>query len=207
MKAALTFILLIGLGTLSCKPKDPALKPKDDTELLHQRFHGKYKIISSISNEAVDVNLDGTKSSNLLEEIADLNFQDRKQFAIEIRIYGPSKEHLQSGLLFTQAWPEQYLQTSQGSWNGGELLSYDPAYSVSYVMQGTVRTFTFSDDLRQIIVNPNENDPSLRWVRPESVHVQADGRLQVVNKRRLYTREGVKAVTITTLYERFTMTT
>ncbi|WP_155296203.1 hypothetical protein [Spirosoma rigui] len=54
---------------------------------------------------------------------------------------------------------------------------------------------------------PAEPETHYRRVRPESVAVEANGQLRVVNKRRLYTRTSVKEMTITTRYERFTMTT
>ena len=78
---------------------------------------------------------------------------------------------------------------------------------MAYALQAAPYSFTFSDDLRQIIVTPNEKVDKIRWVKPESVMIEPGDRLRVVNKRRLYTKQGVKEVLITTVYERYTMIT
>jgi hypothetical protein len=56
-------------------------------------------------------------------------------------------------------------------------------------------------------VKPSEPEDAYRWVRPESVTVKDNGQLEVVTKKRLYTREGVKEVRITSVYERYTIKT
>ena len=63
---ALASILGTSLGMLGCTPKDKEIN------LLYERFHGKYKIISSTSSEPLDVNFDGVASTNLLQEIVAL---------------------------------------------------------------------------------------------------------------------------------------
>ncbi|GHB86983.1 hypothetical protein GCM10007390_48510 [Persicitalea jodogahamensis] len=80
-------------------------------------------------------------------------------------------------------------------------------YSVNYANQAGPYRFSFSEDLRQIFVAANEKADKIRWARPESVFIEARDQLRLINKRRIYTREGVKEVTITTLYERFTTIT
>ena len=202
MKSALLLILLIGIGTLSCKPKESAIKPNDDVESLYQRFHGKYEIISSISSEPLDVNFDGVSSTNLFEEIRELSNWTH----LELRIKYPDR----SVFLFSQFWPEQYVYTYTGpnsEWNGWDTLSYNPRYQVAYAQQASPYSFSFSEDLSQIFVTPNEKANKIRWGKPELVIVEAEDRLRLVNKRRIYTREGVKEVTITTIYKRFTMIT
>ena len=203
MKTALLLMLLTGIGTFSCNHSDSRVNPKDDIELLYQRFHGKYKIVSSVSSEPLDVNFDGVSSTNLLSEVRALN--DYGAF-LELRVKYPDR----SVFLFTQFWPEQYIRTYTGpnlEWNGLDTLSYNPTYSVSYAEQAGPCTFSFSDDMSQILVTANEKADKIRWVKPESVFIEAQDRLRLINKRRIYTREGVKEVTITTLYERFTMIT
>ncbi|MBC8156250.1 MAG: hypothetical protein H7Z72_25470 [Bacteroidetes bacterium] len=199
MKATLTFILLIGIGILSCT----TISPKDDIELLYQRFHGKYKIVSSTSSEPLDVNFDGVSSTDLLSEMSALSNYGAH---LDLRVKYPDR----SVFLFSQFWPEQYIYTYTGpnrEWNGWDALSYDPAYSVNYANQASPYSFSFTEDMRQILVTPNEKADKIRWVRPESVLIEAEDRLRLTNKRRIYTRTGVKEVTIVTLYERFTMST
>ncbi|GAB3890392.1 hypothetical protein [Spirosoma agri] len=185
-----------------------SVAPNENVSALFQQFHGKYKVISSTSNQPVDVNQDGDSSSDLLTEIPELRLQAGTQYHIDIRIYGPSATSSKPHFSFTQWWPEQYIRTGVGRvWDGGELISYNPDYLVKYDFQGAGRSFSFSTDLKQLTINANENENPFRWVRPESVTIDATGRISVVNKRRLYTRAGVQEVLITTVYERFTMTT
>lgn len=203
MKTTLTLILLISIGTFSCKYGSSRVNPKDDIELLYQRFHGKYRIVSSMSSEPLDVNFDGIASTNLLSEIPELNNYGAH---LELRVKYPDR----SVFLFSQAWPEQYVNTYTGpnpEWNGLDTLSYSPSYSVNYAYQAGPYRFSFSEDLSQILVATNEKANKIRWVKPESVFIEAKDQLRLINKRRIYTREGVKEVTITTLYERFTMIT
>lgn len=216
MKTNWIITLLAGLCLAGCSRDNsapnpvvvtPAPAPNEDIGALFKQFHGKYKIITSISNEAVDVNLDGTVSTDMMLEIPELVTSQGQQYYTELRIYGPSQHSSTPGFLFTQWWPEQYIRVGNEEWDGGQYLDYLPDRSVSYIFQGSVRRFSFSPDLKQITVQPNENERPFRWIRPESAMVDNTGRLRIVNKRRLYTRAGVKEVVITTVYERYTMST
>lgn len=179
--------------------------PNENVSALFQQFHGKYKVISSVTSEPVDVNLDGISSVNLLQEMDELSLQGGTQYHTELKIYGPSPSSAKPSFTFIQWWPEQFIRTGVGKvWDGGELLSYNPDYVVKYDFQSAYRSFSLSNDLKKITVNPDAPNDAYRWVRPESVTVEDNERLRVTNKRRLYTRLGVKEVTITTVYQRFT---
>ncbi|GAB3508522.1 hypothetical protein GCM10027341_44430 [Spirosoma knui] len=198
-------IALISLGLAGCYPKEFA--PNENAEALHEKFHGKYKAIRSVSSEPLDVNLDGQASTDMLVEIPDLTLNYSNY--LELRIYSPNKYSSKSAFLFTQWWPEQHIwmSTTNKVWDG-EPIDYDPERIVNYNMQGVVRYFSFSPDLKRIDVAPNTKEDLFRWVYPESVTVDpGSNTIQVVNKRRLYTRTGVKDVIITTTYARFTMIT
>ncbi|MCK8495888.1 hypothetical protein M0L20_28740 [Spirosoma sp. RP8] len=201
MKTALMLIVLLCIVTASCQQSD-SIPPKEDVEALYQRFHGKYKVVSSTSSEPLDVNLDGVSSTNLLQEILELNNYGA---FLELRV----KSVYGSMFLFSQFWPEQYINTYSGStqWNGRDTLSYNPTHLVNYANQAGPYRFSFSDDLSQIVVTAVGESDSIRWVKPESVFIEANDRLRVINKRRIYTRQGVKEVMITTRYERFTIIT
>ena len=198
MKTNWIICLLGGMWLASCSPDDPA--PNEDVNALYQQFHGKYKAVSSVSSEAIDVNLDGLASTDMLAEIPDLTLQNSNY--LELRIYGPGKLREGNAFILTQWWPEQDIRTKANKLWNGEPIDYDPHLSVYYAMQGSPRYFSFSTDLMQILVRPSENENPFRWQRPESVTVEGAGRMRVVNKRRLYTRAGVKEVTITTVYVR-----
>lgn len=203
MKIASLLFLPIIFILLGCGDNSSTVGPENDIETLYQRFHGKYKVVSSTSNEPLDVDFDGVASRDLLKEIAALN--DYGAF-LELRVKYP--DH--SAFLFNQFWPEQYVHSYTGSnfdWNGLDALEYNPAYSVMYAQQAIPYSFTFTDDLSQVLIIPNEIPEKARWIKPEAVFVQGQNRLRLTNRRRIYTRTGVKEVIITTVYERFTMTT
>jgi hypothetical protein len=217
MKQLLLLSLLGAFGLAACSPSNvvpnqPAtpVTPTANEELnaLHEQFHGKYKIVSSVSSEAVDINLDGKASKDLRQEMDELNFHDGEQYHIDVRIYSPTLASPTPFFYFTQWWPEQSIRTGPGKiWDNGDLIAFNPAYLVNYDFQGTGRRFTVSSNRKQFTLTPNADENPFRWVLPESVTVEANGHVRVVNKRRLYTRDGVKEIRITTVYERFTMTT
>lgn len=210
MRIINALLLATSLTMLACKnqdalaPAQPVTPPNQDVEALYQRFHGKYQLVSVTANQPLDVDFDGVASTNLLQEMAALN--ENSAF-LELRVKYPDR----SVFLFSQFWPEQYVYsfTKPGNlhWNGWDMLDYNPAYSVQYAQQSNPYSFSFNDDLSQVLVAPNPNPDLARWAKPEVVLVEANQRLRLVNKRRIYTREGVKEVTITTVYQRFTMTT
>ncbi len=63
---------LAGLASLGACRQPQEVAPHQDVEGLHMRFHGKYRLVYSTSSEALDVNLDGKASTDMLEEITDL---------------------------------------------------------------------------------------------------------------------------------------
>ena len=202
MKNALLIGLIHGLFLVGCSPELPP--PNENVNLLYERFHGKYEVIQSVSNEAIDVNLDGKLSTDMLVEIPQLG----KKYSshLQVSIIGPTPYKSENEFLFTSWWPEQFIRINSKTWEG-EPISYDPNLTVDYAMQGGTRNFSFSPDLKQMAVQPNKYENSFRSVKPESVTVNADNTIEVVTKRRLYTSAGVKDVVITTLYKRYTMNT
>lgn len=202
-------ILLLTISGCKKDNNEPDIRAEEAQKVavLQDRFHGKYGIVSSVSNEAVDINMDGVSSTNLFEEIDILPFEMNYHFDVEVRIYDPNPISSKPSYLFSQAWPEQYISLDNGEWTGGPNLNYDPALQIHFLRQGTARQFTFSDDTKLFNVLSTENENPYRWVKPESVEVGATGRLTVVNKRYLYTKSGVKQVLITSVYERFTKET
>ena len=143
--------LLVSLYLTGCSPKDIA--PNENVEALHKRFHGKYKPIISIASEEVDVNLDGKSSLDLFQEYPYL-----EQYTLQINIFGPNQHQPEPAFLFTQWWPEQYVSIGfSKQWNG-EPLAYDPSYYANFAMQGGTHTFSFSADVKQIFVKPNEKE-------------------------------------------------
>ncbi|WP_020603032.1 hypothetical protein [Spirosoma spitsbergense] len=112
------FMFMSGLYLVGCSPEEPALDKK--VNALHEQFHGKYKPIRSTSSEAIDVNLDGQVSADMLAEISQL----RKEYGnnLEIRSYGASKYSPTPSFSFVQWWPEQYIYMGNKPWEGEPLV-------------------------------------------------------------------------------------
>lgn len=179
MQRIFYFFFFITLIGFGCR------RETDYTQKVYNQIHGKYKAARSITSEVVDINGDGTASNNLLLEMDYLRSCD-----LVILI----KEN--KSFLFALLWPEQY---------------YNPAASpaLNYACQGTGRFFTIAADNTTLTLKPDQvlpPDPD-RWNFPSSVSIVGKDRVQVVFTKKLYTTAGWKSVTITTVYERYTMVT
>jgi len=208
MKILLLFCLILLSTLLCCKRDNNGLDVRtleaQKIAGLKDQFHGKYGIVSSISSEAVDINMDGIASTNLFEEIDILPAEKNYHFDVEVRIYDANRFSDGPTYLFNQAWPEQYIRLDNKDWTGGPGLNYDPLLRVDYVLQGTSRQFKFSKDMKLLNVFAGDKENPYRWIMPKSIQVSEAGKLIVVNKRYLYTKQGVKEVSVTSVYERFT---
>jgi hypothetical protein len=185
MKSILHLLICIPVLLTSCSRKDSLA---DTTRIIHDQLHGKYKAISSISNDAVDINLDGSASTDILAELPALT----KAFSnLEILIQTKEK------FLLCAYWPQQDLG-----------YGVPPNVAVNYVNQGTVRLFTLKENNNEILVKPDEAplDPE-RFPFPSSVTIEGPDLIKIVLDRKLYTSKGWITTTITTVYQRFTMET
>ncbi|MHA4739602.1 hypothetical protein [Dyadobacter sp. MSC1_007] len=205
-------ILLIALTLAqmpACKTGDSPIPQNENVDLLYEQFHGRYKIVSSETSEALDVNLDGVASINLMTELEALQDEPLMGPSIEVRIHKASKAAPAPGFSFMQAWPEQFLRMGPGKvWDGIEMIPFNPNYSFAYDLKVLYRKLAFSEDLKTLTITPSEGENTffLQSV-PKSVNVQPDGKIVVVTERKIYTSSGVKEVLITTVFERYTMTT
>ncbi|PCH67117.1 MAG: hypothetical protein COC06_11760 [Bacteroidales bacterium] len=71
--------LLITICTIffiSCNKNEPN---ENIEQLLKEKFEGRYELISSISEEAVNLNNDGSSSTNLLSENSSILFYGRNK--------------------------------------------------------------------------------------------------------------------------------
>lgn len=199
---------LLLIQIFGCKTQDtPAVPASQVVDALHQQFHGQYRIVSAVSNEALDVNLDGQASTNLLTEIDELTTGTLTSPYAQIRIHKPSQANPEPTFTFIQNWPAQFLRLGGGKvWDGVEMLPFNSAYSFAYDMKVVIRKLTFSDDLRELTAIADESEETVyRQSLPKSITVLDSGEIVVVATRRIYTSQGVKEVTVTTTYERFTM--
>ena len=202
MKIKVIFQYILLFICFSCSK---VVEPKNDINAIYRQFHGKYRIISSYSDVPVDANLDGKESVNLKDEITDFY-----NSTTEIRIYerGNGKPN---SFLFLQFWQEQYISGGENK-IGIFPQTYDSSMYVNFAGQGGVKEFEFNADLTKLIVSPyisiNENaDAKERFKSPESVTYEGNEKLKIVTNKWLFTRKGWINVTITSIYERYTMIT
>ena len=188
MKHVLFFLFCIVVA-VSCSRHDSA---PDQTKQAYDQLHGKYKVVSSVSNEAADANLDGTATSNMLSELSELADCD-----LEVRIVG------KDNFLLVQFWPQQFVGY------GPAPADYDPSVVVNYARQAVARKFSLNATQHTIQVNadPDPKPDMLLFPFPASVTIEGDDTIQVVISKKLYTSAGWKIVDITTLYHRYTMRT
>jgi hypothetical protein len=160
----------------------------DNKELILERFNGKYKILSSISNEAVDINMDGKSSTDLKTELPDLS-----RAFLELRILD------QPYHLFSLWWPEQYLSESHDI----------NKPNINYANQGIGFRFNFTNDFNKIILDTTDvtSEQASRFVVPESVIILKDDIIKVVFNESVYTEFGWKTIRVTTTYQRYTSIT
>ena len=189
MKVTIISCTIVIFGFIACHK---TLVPNENLSALHDRFHGKYKVISSTSSEAIDVNLDGTASMDILTEIPDLINAN-----LEIRIYEKDTP------LFIQFLPEQYFGYP------AEPITYDTTVAINYAKQGIIRLLKFDTDIKKKILHPDQAPlpDSVHFPFPKSVTIEFDDRIKVISAKRLLTHFGWKKVEITTVYERFTKET
>jgi hypothetical protein len=154
----------------------------DDTKKVYERLHGKYKVVNSTSSEAVDVNLDGNPSTNILSEIPYL-----AECNLEILIVSKDK------FLLSQSWPEQFVGNA-------------PNPAINYAKQGVTRIFSLDETSNHLQVHADSYDVPERFVFPSAVTIEGADRIKIVFSKKLYTSAGYKTVTITTMYERYSMT-
>ncbi|RDC65184.1 hypothetical protein [Adhaeribacter pallidiroseus] len=189
MKTYLLLVVLIMVTVTSCH--ESAVAPQEDLSLLNNKFHGKYKIVTSTSNIAVDINRDGKASTDLMQEIDYLT-----EAELDIRIYPKNNNSNSKHFLFSQLWQQQFISPN----------TTDTV--INYALQGVVRSFEFSQNLDRILVSPDENQVDLKlFPLPDTVTIVAKEQIEVVMQKLIYTTNGWKSLTITTLYKRYTKTT
>jgi hypothetical protein len=178
-------LLFIITLTAGCRRDDSP----DERKQLFERLHGKYKVISAVSSEAVDVNMDGIATNDIVTEIPEL---ENCNLVIII-----SKHNF----LLDHSWPQQFFGQNI------EPADYDPSVVVFYVKQGVDRTFLPNANQTSLLVNADATSDPVRFPMPTSVTIEGPDTIKLVFTKRLYTSKGWKTTSITTVYKRYTMTT
>lgn len=184
-----SFVILLALGILAgCKKTDN----NDNNAQIRERFHGKYAIVSAVSSRAVDVNLDGTASINLLQEIPDLQNSN-----LELRL----RENI-TPYTFEQSWQNQVFPYNS------KPAGYEPGIVPMYANQPSVSLFTINNELNTFNVFRTTNTTdNPNFPLPKLVKVETDGLITVVTERTLYTKAGWVTVSVEVRYKKYTSIT
>jgi hypothetical protein len=161
-------------------------KKQNIEDHLKQDYHGKYSIVSAISDKQLDVNFDGISNNDLLKEI---DYLDRSY--LELIFPDDSKRYI-----YSQFWPNQYFLSET------KPAEYDPKIQVNYANQATVASFAFNSDKSQLILSMDYLDTL--FPLPKIVEVLSDGTVKVRVDKSIYTKSGWQEVSIAVIYKRFT---
>jgi hypothetical protein len=191
MKQLFFFYFISAFTLSSCKRSADPETNKDQND-LYQRFNGTYSIISSLADQAIDLNFDGVASVQLKDELSDL-----RDCQLEIRILKGSSSNL-----FSEFWPEAFFS----GLGGNAPASYDSTVMLNYARQSVTRTFTFTTDLNKILLDPDDAsiDAQLH-TRPTTVNILSGDIIEVIKTKRFYTDLGWKEMRVFTQYQRITM--
>jgi hypothetical protein len=187
----LGFFFVVSFG--ACRRSDHADGQKERA-VLFQRFHGKYKVLSSTAELPIDLNFDGIASPDLKDELLNLS-----NCNLEMRLPKNTQTNF-----FIEFWPEQVFMGG----NGDAPASYDPLAMVDYANQSAARTFQFSADRKTILLKADgASIDQQRHTRPVAVNILPGDKIEIVKHKRFYTTAGWREVRVVTLYERYTMET
>lgn len=186
-------VLLIGLSLIfltGCNKNE-----NGNSEQLKEKFHGKYEVISSIATDAVDLNMDGITSTDLLSENSEIS-----KSALEIRISGTGNN------LFEEKWPVETIVVPRDE--VFDSTAYHPEYSVYYALYCSSGTFRFSDDYKRLqLTGAFQPDSPDTLLSLESITIEENETIKVITIRKLYTKNGWIRTKIESNYKRYTTTT
>lgn len=164
-------------------------------EQLKEKFHGKYEMISSTSMDAVDLNMDGITSTNLLSENSEIS-----NSGLELRILNENE------LLFEEKWPVEYITIPRGETIDPS--SYHPSYVINYALYINPGLFEFGDDYRSIeFLGEIQQNSTNTLISFESIIIEENETFKVTSIRKLYTMMGWITTKIESRYKRYTIIT
>jgi hypothetical protein len=193
MKVKCSFLLIGLIIFLSCEQAAKEIPPHQDVNALFDRFHGKYKILSSTSSEAIDLNLDLKSSQNMLREIPGLS----KTFIDVLVFKEVSYENNHPKLMIEYQWMHQ-------EFGENEPIKFDPKVSVYYPRKVALIPFQFNEEVTQFLL---EQEASIEMGQQifnliESVKILENDHLEIIQMKKLYSSGGWKTLEIKTIYER-----
>lgn len=195
MKPYLFFLCFL-LSLCGCKKQDPQIDYQE-FDTLKTNFHGEYRLVSSTTNEPVDLNMDGTATTNLLSELPTLI-----NSKINVEVIKNNYNKAGFDCYYVQTWLEQYL--SKDLIPVEYINHFDPAIDIDYLAQTVSASLTIDFQEKTFTL---KNDSLLKNTRtltlPEIVRYQGNQRADEITskvRKKFYTSSGMMSVMVTSLY-------
>lgn len=186
-------IMICSVFLMSCDKNDKSEQIK--LEELTEKFEGRYKLISSVADKALDINMDGISSTDLLLENPKL---EKARLGIRILEYGYH--------FIQEMWP---MVSSQVSRN--EVFDLNKVYStygLGYDSYYNLNTCLFNDDLTAIeLLKDIQKDEVNTLISVESIQIEGKEIIKIKSVRRIYTIKGWLTSQIESRYKRYTSIT
>lgn len=199
MKKSLSLIACV-FALISCEKKESVVSNRP---LLYEKFNGKYELVSSFSDKAVDLNNDGIESKNLLDENEMV-----LESSIEIRI--PAENDLvmkDNEFVFTEFWPtenEHRLRVNDVVTEYNSFLSDINGYDI----YGNIVIGMFDDELKACTFNKTINDDGKNTlIEIKSIELMENETIKLTVARKLFTKQGWVISEIESVYKRYTIVT
>ncbi|MDE5419785.1 hypothetical protein L3049_17480 [Labilibaculum sp. DW002] len=193
------YLIACAILLIACDKSDNEVSNRP---LLKEKFNGKYELISSVADKAVDLNNDGIASKNLFSENSTMYFS-------EIVIQIPQEEDLslkENEFCFTELWPTG----NDHRQNYKEVITTykTPVDNPFYDLKCNIRIGHFQDDLKFCTLN---NDVDEYWEKMPAdfklVEFGEDETIEITVLRNLFTKNGWVTTEIKSLYKRYTIIT
>ncbi|WP_163323250.1 hypothetical protein [Draconibacterium mangrovi] len=188
-----TWIIISLLALISCNKSDW----HDNYEELKLQYNGKYELLSSYSDDAVDLNMDGIYSTDLPVENPEI-----QRARLEIKIIAEDRMTEPGKHLFDEMWPVAHISLPRGE--VFDSTRYHESYSIMYAMKIMPCWCEFEDNNSIIVLGEPTIDESSALISFESIDMDENDIITFVTLRKLYTIDGWVETRITSRYKRYT---
>lgn len=171
----LFFLAISTCFAISCK-KETGI---DHNLPIFEKLDGYYNIISALSDRPYDINMDGSSSNDMLEEIPNLERSD-----INIVVNKQNR-------IFRLSWIEQYENL--------EIKLRSARYS--YNKQGVLNNFDTDEGLNSIFLKKNL-DQDIRFNSPNSINTQEPNVIKIEITKNIITSTGKQTILINAIYKK-----
>ncbi|TCO10434.1 hypothetical protein [Natronoflexus pectinivorans] len=185
------FTVIVFLLGCQKQDKEVSIRP-----VLREKFHGKYEIVSCVSNIPVDLNNDGVESCNLFEENSLIPFAAK----IEIMIPFQNDTYFKyNEFTYRDWWPTE----NERRLSATEIVPTHTTYttvSFFYDYRPSDLRGVFADDLKSATFTIIGVEDTLLDIK---LDILFDDHIKVTSTRKLYTRTGWVTVEIESVYRRY----